>query len=286
MMSTMRRDDSAVRARAALDRGTATVRRLGRRVTASRRRLPDFIVIGAQRCGTTSLYEYLTEHPAILPASRKEVHYFDVHYDRGSEWYRTHFPLAGDGSMTGEATPYYLAHPLVPLRVRALLPEVRLVVMLRDPVERAVSHYHHEVSTGDETLPLETALAVEGKRLDGEEDRLRSRTLYRSNAHQHFGYVARGHYAEQLERWFALFPREQILVLNSNALFADPPGHMRRVFDFLGLPDRELPAYRIHNSRSYELDAALRNRLAAAFVPSNQRLYALLGEDFGWSRPA
>ncbi len=118
-----------------------------RRLTSGSRRLPDFIILGAQRAGTSSLYYYLSQHPQILPAVRKELHFFDDHYRRGLGWYRSQFPTRGArGTITGEATPYYLSHPHAPARIQRLLPQARLIVLLRNPVERAISHYFFEVS--------------------------------------------------------------------------------------------------------------------------------------------
>ena len=184
--------------------------------TAPIRPLPDYLIIGGQRCGTTALHDHLARHPAIGAAHVKEVHYFDLNYERGERWYRGHFPndvrravarrRTGVEMVCGEASPYYLFHPLVPERARALVPDARLIVLLRDPVARALSHYHHEVALGMEPLTFEEALDAEPERLDGEERRLVQFPGYASVAHQHHSYVARGHYADQLERWLGRVP--------------------------------------------------------------------------------
>ena len=137
------------------------LRRRARLATASARRLPDFLVIGAQRAGSTSLFAQLCEHPGVAAPSHKEIHYFDLQSFRGLRWYRSHFPPAGRsrGRITGEASPYYLFHPAVPARVAEALPDVRLVALLRDPVARAYSQYQLSVRDGHETLGFEEALA-------------------------------------------------------------------------------------------------------------------------------
>ena len=175
------------------------------------------------------------------------MHYFYLNYERGEGWYRGHFPndvrravarrRTGVEMMCGEASPYYLFHPLVPERARALVPDARLIVLLRDPVARALSHYHHhEVALGMEPLTFEQALEAEPGRLDGEE---RGQFPgYVSVAHQHHSYVARGHYADQLERWLGLFPRDQVLILVSEDFFADTPGVVGQILDFLDLRRR------------------------------------------------
>src|SRR5439155_3447898 len=157
--------------------------------TSAIRMLPDYLIIGAQRAGTTSLYLYLTQHPCVAPVViGKGVHYFDVDFAKGPGWYRGHFPVAARRYLsrvgrdrpliTGEGSPYYLFHPLVPERVAALLPEARLIALLRDPVERAYSHYQHFVERGIETLTFEQALEAEPERLKGEVERLHRYPLY------------------------------------------------------------------------------------------------------------
>ena len=132
--------------------------------------MADFLLLGAARCGTTSLFRYLQQHPHILPSRNKELHFFDIQFESGMTWYGQQFfpsTLRGERYIVGEATPYYLFHPLAPARVRTALPNVRLIVTLREPAERAVSHYAHNVYHGNETLPLAEALACEDEHLAG-----------------------------------------------------------------------------------------------------------------------
>ncbi len=262
------------------------------RATAGVRPLPDFLVLGAQKSGTTALYAYLRWHPQITGPAWKEVSYFDRHYGRGDSWYRGQFPsrpwlwLAGGRSgrapLVGEASPSYLLHPHGPARARALLPDARLIVLLRDPVDRAFSHYNHEVALGREPLSFEDALDREPERTDGELARLGD-TQYFSHAWWDFTYLARGRYAEQLERWFAHYPRAQLLVLASETLRRDPAAAYARVLDHLGAPPYELPDYPPIFEREYApMAPETRARLSEYFAPHNERLYALVGQDFGW----
>ncbi len=262
-------------------RGGATALR---RVNASRRPLPDFLIIGAQKAGTTSLHEYLCEHPLVSSSTVKEVHYFDLAYARGSGWYRAHFHLPRRaGGIAGEASPYYLFHPLVPARVAGDLPRARLIVLLRNPIERAYSQHNHERALGFETLGFEQAIGREPERLRGEEERIARVPGYASFAHQHHSYLARGRYAHQLERWFSRVERERMLVLSAEELFERPAEVVLEAQRFLGLealPPADLTA---RNARSYApLDDAVRARLRDAFRADNERLYELLGRDFGW----
>jgi hypothetical protein len=259
-----------------------------RQWTAWARVLPDFIVVGAQRAGTTSLYNYLLRHPRVAPALVKEVHYFDLAYHKGEGWYRAHFltrlrRASARRVLTGEASPYYLFHPRCAERIAGMVPRAKLVVLLRNPVDRAYSHYYHEVQRGREPLSFEEAIEREAQRLQGEEDRLLQEECSYSFSHQHYSYLSRGIYVDQLKRFQPLFPREQLLVLKSETFFAEPKAVLNQVLTFLGLstwePDR-LPKYNMGTYRA--MDRILRGRLTEFFRPHNERLYKHLGVDLGW----
>jgi hypothetical protein len=274
-----------------LDRMKRPLRRLRAdygRLTAPLRGLPSVLIIGAQKGGTTSLFQYLVQHPRVLPPFRKEVHYFDFNYAQGVQWYRGHFPYVHRlraGAVTLDASPYYLVHPLVPQRVAELLPQVKLIAVLRNPVDRALSHYHHEVRGGREQLSFAEALDRESERLAGEEERLQNDPDYYSPNHHRYSYIRRGRYVEQLRRWLQYFPPSQLLVLQSERLFRDPAATTATVHDFLGLPNHPLELKKPFRASSYDrtLSPELRTRLTAYFEPYNRELYHLLGEEFDWS---
>jgi len=252
------------------------------RATAGVRALPDFLILGAQKAGTTALYAYLRWHPQITGPSFKEVSFFDRHYARGERWYRAHLPIRR-GRIVGEASPSYLFHPLAPERVARMLPDARLIALLREPVGRAFSHYQHEVALGRESLPFEDAVAQEGERMQGEVERMLRDPTYFSHAWWNYTYVARGRYAEQLERWFAAFPREQVLVLLTDELAADTPGTYRRVLDFLGVEPHALESFPRIFERDYgEMEPATRAGLEQEFAEPNRRLAELLGRELPW----
>jgi hypothetical protein len=266
------------------------------RPTAGLRLLPSYLIIGAQRAGTTSLHRYLVQHPAVRTTLRtKGVHFFDTSYGRGMAWYASRFPTRAYGwyvrrrhgteLVTGEASPYYLFHPHVPYRVAEHLPGVKLIVLLRDPVARAYSHFQHETARGFETLSFEEAVDAEPQRLAAELERMRREPLYNSFAHQHHSYQARGLYHDQLATWWSQFSREQFLVLSSERFFAEPDRTFAQALDFLELPAFTPPAYERHNAYDYrQLSDSVRRRLVDHFQEPNRRLYAALGEDLGWSR--
>jgi hypothetical protein len=274
---------------------TDTFRAKWRWRTAGLRLLPDFVILGAMRSGTTSLYELLAQHPRILPATRKEVHFFSSHYANGPRWYRTHFPLAAEARLralraggpvlTGEATPYYLFHPHAPRRLHAVLPHARLIALLRDPVDRAYSLYRLNLVTGMETLSFDAALDREDERLREETQLLRDVEYYRSRSHRLYSYVARGRYLSQLAAYHHYFPRDQLLVLRSEDYFADARGTLARVLEFLGLGPDVPDAIRFPAPlRRPAVPAPAAERLRRLFAPHNERLYRYLGVDFGWGR--
>ena len=258
--------------------------------TAERRCLPDFIIIGTQKGGTTSLFHYLAQHPQLEASWRKEVHFFDGglnprrdNHARGERWYRANFPLAANmtaDEQAFEASPLYLFHPLAPARMAALLPEVRLIALLRNPVERALSHYFHEVRKGREPLAVMEALQSEEARLAP----VLETGDYKHTAFMHFSYKLRGHYAEQIRRYHQYFPRENLLVLSSEAFFSEPQATLARIFDFIGVDAANVPnlvARNVGSNRTL-VAAPVYDYLQSYFQPLNQDLYELLGTDFGW----
>jgi hypothetical protein len=261
--------------------------------------LPSFLIIGAQRGGTTSLLDALRRHPDLTGPTagedfvrlRKEVHFFDQRFDKGVDWYRSFFPLEarrrvaqlrGSDLLAGESSPYYLFHPEVPARVAETLPDVKLIAMLRNPVERAYSHYQHKRRLGREKLSFEEALAAEERRLAGGDGLIHTHRRYRRH-HFHRAYFHRGLYAEQLERWLARFPREQLLVLRSEDFFAQGAQAYAEVVEFLGVRHRHGSQLPHRNKASYApIDAALRADLEERYAEPNARLAELLGRDFAW----
>ena len=253
------------------------------RATAGLRPLPDFLILGAQKAGTTALYAYLRWHPEITGPSFKEVSFFDRHYARGERWYRAHLPAPRRG-IVGEASPSYLFHPLAPERVRTMLPDVRLIALLRNPVDRAFSHYQHEVALGREPLSFEDAVARENERMEGELERMLADPAYFSYAWWNYTYLSRGLYAEQLERWLAAFPEEQLLVLATEDLAQRPAETYVRVLEHVRAPAHELGEYPRVFSRDYgAMSPETRARLSEHFAEPNRRLYELLGRDLGWT---
>ena len=276
--------------------GKAVGRTFGQ-ATATWRVLPDYLVIGVKRGGTTSLQQYLTAHPDVLePKAAKASHYFDANFDKGWSWYVGHFPLqhsmdaqraAGRSVVVGEASPYYCFHPLALDRIAARLPDVRLIIVLRDPVERAWSHFAYETARGNEDLSFSDALDAEPARLAGAEERIRRGEVTDDRHWRLHGYLARGRYADQLDAVHARFDPEQLHVVVSEELFAEPLKVMNGVFSFLGVRPMDGGRFEAANANPKSaLDAGLRERLAAYYAPHNERLYDLLGRRLPWTAPA
>jgi sulfotransferase family protein len=267
------------------------------RLTHRARMLPGFLIVGGQRCGTTSMYRTLSQHPAVLKAVlHKGIHYFDTGYGNGLPWYQGHFPLrarsaltqrtAGETPLTFESSPYYMFHPLAGERISRDLPEVKLLVLVRDPVERAYSAHAHEIARGFETEPFERALELEDERLAGEAKRIVAEPGYQSHSHQHHAYLTRGRYADQLERLDTLFGRDRVHVVDSGRFFTDPEPVYDGVLEFLGLRHHGYPVFERHNARPRSpMPETLRARLNEEFQPHDERLAAWLGRTPSWRLP-
>lgn len=220
------------RIKASLSRQMRHVRgRLGLRERQPR---PHFLGVGTQKGGTTTLYQLLKRHPEIFLPDNKEIHYFTKFYERGDAWYSEQFADAPAGKLRGEITPFYLFHAAVPARIRALRQEMKIVALLRHPVERTLSHYFHSCRWKLETLPLEDALAAERERLEGALEVIQTPGAVHLSYQEH-SYLARSRYEEQLPRYFELFGRDRVLVLRSDDLFSGDPQVLERIERFLNI---------------------------------------------------
>jgi Sulfotransferase domain len=269
------------------------------------RLLPDFLIIGGERCGTSSLYYYLTEQPSIISASTKETHFFDENFAKGIDWYRAQFPFVlqkqytkkvlKQDFLTGEGTPYYMLYPHAPRRTFELVPQVKLIALLRNPVDRAYSKYWIEKMGEFDTWSFEDAIKGEQERIAGELEKMLNDVNYYSYSYRHFSYLTRGIYYDQLQNWMQYYPKEQLLILRSEDLYSDPAGVLKQTLEFLGVPygdlNKEFKNYRRPSKKGYrnkvvppKLDPKMREYLIEYFRPHNARLYKYLGVDFGWDK--
>jgi Sulfotransferase domain len=268
------------------------------RATAGMRAFPDFLVIGTKRGGTTSMIKYLRRHPSILPMwpgveNAKKTFYFDENYHRGDAWYRSHFPSelqrrrvekrTGVRPLTGEAAPYYMFHPLVLDRVVETVPQAKIIVLLRNPVDRIWSHYNERVDNGTEPLDFRAALDAEEGRLRGEAERIVAEGDYYSEKHDFCSYLARGRYLEHLEPWLDRFYPEQLHVVRSEDLYRRPQEVLPQVHRFLGLPEVPPPTkHRFNYVPAATVDPDTRAWLAEYYEPHVAALEKKLDRSFQW----
>ena len=264
-----------------------------RDLTAKKRILPSFIIIGAQRCGTTSLYDYLSHHPQIIPSPVKELFYFDDYYTRPIEWYKSFFPTEKEREklerdlvasvITGEASPSYFFHPYAAKRIKETLPDVKLILVLRDPIERAYSHYNHIKRLNREPLSFEEALEKELERITPDVEKLAKDENYKADLRRDYSYLTRGYYAKQLKEWFKHFPKEQLLIIQSEEFYRETPKVYDEIVEYLGLNSYTLPVFEAKNALKYaKMAPETKEKLKAYFAPKNEELYELLGKRFDW----
>lgn len=240
-------------------------------------KVPNFIIIGSQRCGTTSLYTYLAQHPQILTPIKKEMDFFSWHFDRGIDWYLAHFPPipAGEQFLTGEASPSYFDSLEAPERLYSAFPEAKLIVLLRNPVDRAISQFYRLTDLNWEHRSFDRAISDEIERLNqnpayiiGEEPG---------------NYLARGRYVEFMKNWLDFFPKQQLLILKSEDFYAGAAATVKQVLEFLDLPEYQLPEYQNANPGYYQpISDSVRCWLSDYFTPYNQQLEEYLGRKFNW----
>lgn len=270
-----------------------------RQSTAALRAMPDMLIIGAQRSGTSSLYRYLGSHPDLFPSLRKETQYFSTSYHMNEEWYRAHFPISarlaghrikGRSAVAFEATPDYLFHPVAPLRVKNDLPNVKLIVLLRDPVDRAVSHHGHMARLNLEPLRFEDAVAAEPTRIANSMAGLEGRIDEDPVPALRYSYVARGRYVEQLKRWLSVFDRSAFHFVDFDFLTANPARCVIEICHFLGVREYSPREFRNYSIRSGEqratpesgISPTLRQELNEYFRNENEGLRDLTRHEFGW----
>lgn len=243
------------------------------------------MIIGAQKAGTTALFAYLNQHPKTLQQT-KEIHYYDVHYDKGKKWYRGKFPRKPNSSyIVGDKGPDYLLHPTIAQRVYNDFPKIKLIVVLRNPTDRSYSQFWFNKRRDLEPIEtFEEAISREPELIAGEIEKQILDPYYVSWAHRRSGYLARSRYAEQLERWLDLFPREQLLVVDAADLRRHPQEAMNRVFAYLGLEPFVISTVDAEKNSVYPpMDPNFRQTLVDYFKPYNADLEALIGQTFDWN---
>ncbi|MCF7914756.1 MAG: sulfotransferase domain-containing protein [Spirochaetaceae bacterium] len=255
--------------------------------TRKRRGEPDFIIVGAEKAGTTSLHDYINQHPSVIEGHRKEIQYFSRYFYRSWDWYRAHFPFHSrlHENICGEASPYYIFHPYAAERIHSTLPNIKIIMLLREPITRTVSQYYHEVAKQREELSLEEAIAAENERTAGEVEKMCTPT-YLPFKHEHFSYVEKSNYVDQVQRYLSVFPRNQIMIIQSERFFRETAEVTRAVYEFLGIDGTFVPPNlepaNVSPRKKDQLVPQTRKRLETYFAVQNEKLYELIGERYDW----
>lgn len=262
--------------------------------------LPSFLIIGFPKCGTTSLFNNLSEHPCIARGLRKEPAFFSSRFDRGLSWYKAHFPTKlqrfyhvelhrKQALITGEATPKYVYHPLAARRIHEIVPQAKIIALVRNPVDAVYSEYHFRARmrcADATTMSFEDAITSEIERMHCEKKQMHENSDGLDFRRYPY-HLLKVSYMEALKPWFAVFPKERILIIKSEAYFTDPAAILEQVLDFLGLPNyvngRML---NVHNAGKYseQMTPKMKGYLKEYFRPYNKELYEYLNIDFGWDR--
>jgi len=277
--------------------GLSGIRNYGK-LTSSFRLLPDYLIIGTKRGGTTSLARWLTQHPEISSLfpkreTRKGTYYFDVNYSKGMNWYKSFFPTkvshelkekrSGHKLLLGDATPYYLYHPHAPKRASRVIPNAKVIALLRNPIERAFSHWVERSRQGVETLPFDEAIDLEKTRLEGETQKMLEDPGYTSFPHQHYSYIDQGKYSQCLQRWMDVYPQHQILFLKSEDLYSEPKETYQQVLDFLEISEHEPKEFSAWNMKKKpELDPKVRKKLSTEFEEDIEKVESILQRKMNW----
>ncbi len=264
-----------------------------RGLTSPLRVLPDFIVIGVGRGGTTSLYNYLNQHNCIQKSSYDEIGFFDDNFHLGVNWYRSMFPTKYEKQkiikkfgkfLTYDVTPWYIRRPWTANRIKTLLPSAKIISVLRNPVDRTYSHYHLTCREKGTTKSFEEIIEEEIKKIDNYDDNLKNSQKYYEDFVQN-SHIARGFYLEQLENWFTVFNKENILIISSEDLANHTQKTMDYVFNFLNIEDQVIPNLEKVNVAKYpKMKEKTRKILENYFFEYNENLFKKIVKHFTWNK--
>jgi len=235
---------------------------------------PSAIIAGAQKAGTTSLFSYMCEHPQIARPLKKEIHFFDLQYSKGMSWYKAHFPFKKCGHISIEASPYYMFHPLALERAKLHYPDSNIIMLLRNPAERAFSHYKHNKKKGRELRSFNEAI----------KDEINDFKFADENAHRHYSYLHRGLYSGQITRAFNIFGKEQVYVISSENFYKNPQPILNSLYTSLGLPEYKNKDLTVKNEgiSDSDKDSESTEIMRTFYKDELARIHDLLGKSFQW----
>lgn len=256
-----------------------------RRTICAKRPLPRLLIIGAQKSGTTTLFNYLITNSSVSRPLNKEIHFFSFYYHKGVSWYKTHFPKTLEKSINFEASTSYLIYPKAAERAYSVIPGAKIIAILRNPIERAYSHFWHTKRIGKEpSITFEEALSLEQCRENTIQSKLKANKNYCYNDMYRHAYLKRGIYADQIEIWLKFFQKENILVIESGRLFNAPYRELEKISSFLNIPNAYQFAPSVFNKGKIakKMLNETRNYLESFYKPHNRRLFELIQEEFEW----
>lgn len=260
-----------------------------KRVRESHNGLPDFLIIGAQKCGTTSLYHYLIQHPQILPCFKKETKYFDLNYNKSIYWYKSHFSDTSRSSnrlVTGEATPDYIFFPEIAEKIAKAMPHIKLIAIFRNPTERAYSQYKYSVLRGFEYDSFEDAIEKEPNRMRAAtiECQKKGKPLSSCDTYREHSYIKRGLYSLQIKFWLDLFPPEQFLFLSTDELQFAPEKTLKKITSFLDIDNYHFDTQKryLRSPAAPEITPQTRRKLEELFQPYNNELFRMIDHYYYW----
>jgi|SaaInlStandDraft_2_1057019.scaffolds.fasta_scaffold35750_1 hypothetical protein len=266
-----------------------------RHLTADLRLKPDFLILGYPKCGTTSLYDYLVQHPNVGSTYRKEINFFNLSFSKGMRWYKNHFPLIfkkfffekkfHSNFITGEATPLYISHPLALSRIKSMFPNIKLILLLRNPIDRSFSHFHHQrrgklepIEFFDEVITLDKERnSILNKKLQNNEINETNQGFFMPP------YIEMGKYVKDIEKLFSLFDKKQIMIILTDDLNKNRDDVLKKVHSFLEIPSFIISDFSHKNVGHYEsIKLETRKSLIDFYKPYNQELEHLLGLKLNW----
>ena len=257
-------------------------------ITAKSRVLPNFLIIGAVRCGTTSLYYDICQHPSVEKAAYDEIGFFDDNYHLGEDWYRSLFPTKkkmekteqNTGyAITGEDTPFYIWNNDVIKRVAEMLPNIKLISILRNPVDRAYSNYHLGIREGTEKRSFDEAVKVDMDYINSQKEKKvkLNRVDYKKS------YIAKGIYSDQLKEWYEVFNKKQLCVLSTENFSNNPNETLAKVFEFLEIPNFSIKSFEKQKISDYpKMNDETRKEISKFFSEYNEKLYQMINTKFDW----
>lgn len=254
---------------------------LSKSLVAENQQLPDFFIIGQGKCGTTSLYNYINQHPSVLPAKKKEIRYFDrlKNFNKGLNWYKDHFKHKKSGEITGEASPHYLFSPVAYERIYQLLPQAKFIILLRNPIDRLYSTYQMRLRFKQFQGSFEKFIEICRWTCEGDHF---STNDYAGELNLSSG-ICKGVYLNQIEKWLSIFSKDQFLILAFEE-FKEPQKMMDKVFNFLKIPPYKKIKFRKQNSggKYPPMQTKTKKLLEEFYKPSIQNLEKFLGISLNW----